>query len=317
MGIHTGEPTVGRERYVGIGITRAARICAAAHGGQVLVSGATREICEDDLPSDVKLQDLGEHPLKDLDRPEHLYQLVIDGLAAEFPPPRTGEPNAAVELADAVVGRKRRRVLALGALVVVVAAVAGVLALTGGESKAAGVAADSVAFVDGGNGRVGTQVHVDQQPNAVAVGEGGVWSASGAGTVTRLDPGTRTIRDAAIAVGDGPAGIAAGGGGVWVTDNLENKVSWINPQSNTEVRRITVGAGPTAIAYGLGAVWVANSADRTLSRIDPSTGDVVKTIPTNAVGRGVAVGRGFVWVTDEASGTLVQVDPHSNEVVGM
>ena len=45
MGIHTGEPTVGRERYVGIGITRAARICAAAHGGQVLVSGATREIC--------------------------------------------------------------------------------------------------------------------------------------------------------------------------------------------------------------------------------------------------------------------------------
>ena len=46
MGIHTAEPTVGRERYVGIGINRASRICAAAHGGQVLVSGATREICE-------------------------------------------------------------------------------------------------------------------------------------------------------------------------------------------------------------------------------------------------------------------------------
>ena len=156
MGIHTGEPTVGRERYVGIGVTRAARICAAAHGGQVLVSGATREICEDDLPADVTLRDLGEHPLKDLDRPEHLYQLVVDGLAGEFPPPRTSESSGgATELADAVIGRGRRRALALGALVVVVAAVAAVLALTGGESSAAGVAADSVAFVDGGDGHVG------------------------------------------------------------------------------------------------------------------------------------------------------------------
>ena len=304
MGIHTAEPTVGRERYVGIGINRASRICAAAHGGQVLVSGATREICEDELPGDVGLRDLGEHPLKDLDRPEHLYQLVIDGLADEFPAPRTGESNAAAtELADAVVGRSRRRALVLGSLVVLVAGVATVLALTGGESNAAGVAADSVAFVDGGNGHVGTQVRVDQQPNAVAVGAGGVWTTSAAGTVTRIDPVTRTIRDAAIPVGDGPTGIAVGGGSVWVTDNLENKVSRINPTSNTEVSQITVGAGPTAIAYGLGAVWVANSADRTLTRINPSTGAVVKTIRTQAVGRGVAVGGGFVWVTDEANGS--------------
>ena len=317
MGIHTGEPTVGRERYVGIGVTRASRICAAAHGGQVLVSSATREICEDDLPGDVRLHDLGEHPLKDLDRPEHLYQLVVDGLASEFPAPRTGESSAAAtELADAVVGRGGRiaLVLALGALVAVAVAVAAVLAFTGGESNAAGIAADSVAFVDGTQGHIGEQVSVDQQPTAIAVGEGAVWTASGGGTVTRIDPVSRTIRQT-IQVGDGATDITVGGGSVWVTNNFDGTVSWINPQSNREVRRITVGSGPTAIAYGLGAIWVANSGDRTLSRLDPSTGDVLKTIPTNAVGRGVVVGGGFVWVTDEATRSLVQVDPTTNEVL--
>src|SRR5205823_5473135 len=61
MGLHTGEPRVGGDRYVGIGVHRAARISAAAHGGQVLLSNATRELIEDELPADVTLRDLGEH----------------------------------------------------------------------------------------------------------------------------------------------------------------------------------------------------------------------------------------------------------------
>jgi DNA-binding SARP family transcriptional activator len=89
MGLHTGEPSVGGERYVGLGVHRAARICAAAHGGQVLVAAVTRDLVEDELPADVGLADLGEHRLKDLDRPERLSQLVIDGLRRDFPPPRT------------------------------------------------------------------------------------------------------------------------------------------------------------------------------------------------------------------------------------
>ena len=122
------------------------------------------------------LRDLGEHLLEDLDRPEHLSQLVVDGLAGEFPAPRTGESGAgATDLADAVIRRgRRRRALALAALGVVVVAVAAVLAFTRGESNAAGVAADSVAFVDAKNGHVGAQVNVDQRPDAVAYGEGAV-----------------------------------------------------------------------------------------------------------------------------------------------
>ncbi len=70
MGIHTGEPIVTSEGYVGVDVHRAARVCAAGHGGQVLLTQTTR-----DLLSGVELVDLGEHRLKDLSGPQRLYQL--------------------------------------------------------------------------------------------------------------------------------------------------------------------------------------------------------------------------------------------------
>src|SRR3954447_3796803 len=77
MGVHTGEPLVTDEGYVGIDVHRAARIAAVGHGGQVLVSQSTRDLVTTD-----GLQDLGEHRLKDLTAPEHIYQLGDGG----FPP---------------------------------------------------------------------------------------------------------------------------------------------------------------------------------------------------------------------------------------
>ncbi|MFN0074586.1 MAG: ATP-binding protein [Chloroflexota bacterium] len=91
LSIHTGQPDLVDGDYVGLDLHRAARIGAAGHGGQVLVSRSTRELVESDLPADVRLRDLGEHWLKDLPRAEHLVQLVITGLNAEFPPLRTLE----------------------------------------------------------------------------------------------------------------------------------------------------------------------------------------------------------------------------------
>ena len=86
MGLHTGEPRPAGERYVGFGVHRAARIGAVGHGGQVLLSNATRELVEDELPPNVEIRDLGAFELKDLDRPERLYQLDVDGLPNTFPP---------------------------------------------------------------------------------------------------------------------------------------------------------------------------------------------------------------------------------------
>jgi len=84
MGLHTGEPTPVGGDYVGLDVHRAARIAAAGHGGQVLLSRTTRTSAA--LPGGVGLRDLGEHRLKDLARPEWIFQLEIDGLERDFPP---------------------------------------------------------------------------------------------------------------------------------------------------------------------------------------------------------------------------------------
>jgi predicted ATPase/class 3 adenylate cyclase len=89
MGLHTGEGTLGGDDYVGIDVHRAARIADAAHGGQVIVSDATRGLVQHALPAGASLRDLGEHHLRGLADTARLHQLVVDGLPADFPPPRT------------------------------------------------------------------------------------------------------------------------------------------------------------------------------------------------------------------------------------
>jgi class 3 adenylate cyclase len=86
MGLHSGEPSVTDEGFVGLSVHKASRICAAGHGGQVLISAATRQLVQDGLPPDVALLDLGEHHLKDFDRLEPITQLVVDGLPVVLKP---------------------------------------------------------------------------------------------------------------------------------------------------------------------------------------------------------------------------------------
>ena len=86
MGLHTGEPVKTEEGYVGMDVHRSARICSAGHGGQILLSQSTRGLVENDLPGGASLRDLGEHRLKDLQYPEHVFQLMAPDLAADFPP---------------------------------------------------------------------------------------------------------------------------------------------------------------------------------------------------------------------------------------
>ena len=88
MGLHTGEPSVGDEGYIGLDVVRAARICSAGHGGQILVSETTRALLGNQLPEGASVLDLGEAHLKDIQH-EHVYQLSIDDGAASFPPLKT------------------------------------------------------------------------------------------------------------------------------------------------------------------------------------------------------------------------------------
>ena len=105
IGLHTGEPRLVGERYVGLDVHHAARVMGAAHGGQVVLTEQTRAL----LGDSAELRDLGEHVLKDLPAAERLYQLEIDGLPADFPPLQT-EASRTTNLPllpDVFVGRER------------------------------------------------------------------------------------------------------------------------------------------------------------------------------------------------------------------
>ena len=86
MGLHSGEPTPYEDGYIGLDVHRAARISAAAHGGQVVLSEATRVLAESGLPAGVSFRDLGFHRLKDITAPERIFQLAGPGLRERFPP---------------------------------------------------------------------------------------------------------------------------------------------------------------------------------------------------------------------------------------
>ena len=96
MGIHTGEPHVGEEGYLGLDVVRAARISAAGHGGQILISETTRVLLGNQLPDGVAVHDLGQQHLKDVQH-EHIYELTIDGRAASPQPLKTEAPKSRQE----------------------------------------------------------------------------------------------------------------------------------------------------------------------------------------------------------------------------
>ncbi len=109
VAIHTGTADERDRDYFGPAVNRVARLLAIAHGGQVLVSGVTSELVRGSLPPQAGLRDLGEHRLKDLSRPERVYQLTGPELAADFPPLRSlgSRPNNLPVRLTSFVGRER------------------------------------------------------------------------------------------------------------------------------------------------------------------------------------------------------------------
>lgn len=86
MALHTGTADLQLGDYYGTAVNRAARLRAIAHGGQIIISASTWELVRDILPAGLSVRDLGAHVLKDLTRPEHVYQLNVEGLGHQFPP---------------------------------------------------------------------------------------------------------------------------------------------------------------------------------------------------------------------------------------
>jgi predicted ATPase/class 3 adenylate cyclase len=108
MALHTGSTEERGDDYVGPLLNRVARLMAAGRGGQILITATTAELVRDSLPLGVTLRDLGERRLKDLIRPEHVWQVMAEGLPAEFPPLQTldSRPNNLPRQTTALIGRE-------------------------------------------------------------------------------------------------------------------------------------------------------------------------------------------------------------------
>ncbi len=292
MGIHTGEPKVGADRYVGIGVHRAARIGAAGHGGQVLLSSTTRELAEEDLPPRVTIRDLGERRLKDIEQPQHLYQLVIEGLDNDF---------GRLKTLDVELARRRRRMYAGAALTGVLAAAVAIPVLAlgqGGSSGGITVHGNALAEIDPGTNKVVGQVsNVGVRPASITFGSGSLWVANlDDQTVARIDPVTHSVLRT-IAVRDPPTGLATSPGAVWAVGSDPTsssvRVRRIDAQFNTIASTTRVGSvvpgGPGSVATRGAAVWVAPSSGL-ISQLSARSARVVRQIDPNAAPAAIVVG---------------------------
>src|SRR5207248_7739932 len=173
IGVHTGQASVSDGRYHGVAVHRAARICSAAHGGQILVSQTTHDLLADEelQRQGFVLRDLGPQRLKDLDRPLRLYQLNVDGLPDRFPRLRTLDSGWRGRL------RRRRTRLGLAATVLAVAAAVAtaLIAFRSEPSKPVQLQANSVAVIDPNSGRVLADVPVGFAPHVVVAHAERVW----------------------------------------------------------------------------------------------------------------------------------------------
>ncbi len=158
IGLHTGDGLVVDGDYVGLDVHRAARVMAAAHGGQILASATTAGLAERAGVDGLELRDLGEHRLRDLSMPERLYHVVVPGLDRAFPAPRTLEsvPNNLPRRLSRVVGREAElatigELVGSGARIVTLTGPGGIGKTTLALQVAAGLAGrfiDGVFFVD-------------------------------------------------------------------------------------------------------------------------------------------------------------------------
>jgi DNA-binding SARP family transcriptional activator/streptogramin lyase len=345
IGIHTGEPGLAETGYHGLDVVRAARISGSAHGGQTLVSSATRDLVGAAL-EDVGFEDLGEHRLKDLEQLQRIFQVTAPGLPSDFPPLAAAEAARVMTIggreqqlaaaAEAALVTEERRVrlfrgsrlaAVAGALILVAAAVGIVVAVTTGSGGSAiTVAADSVAVLDQ-DGKLVGDVPIGGRPVSLAVDDDAVWVANADdGTVLRIDPDSYEVVET-IGLGADVNSVAVGFGSVWVAGGNSESVFRIDPAENAVQATLRFGkADPLRpdpvffVTAGREAVWITQGRD--VLRIDPGTNKVTKRValPSPAATAqsqvrpvDLGAGGGNVWVPtlDER---LVRIDEGSGAI---
>lgn len=317
MGVHTGQASPVEGRYTGIAVHRAARICAAGHGGQVLVSQATQTLLEDEEEDlSVGLRDLGPQRLKDLDRAVHLYQVAAPGLSTEFPPLRGEEDAHAPAVAPPLpLFRRRAVVLAVAGIVVLVGtALAAVVLTRGGGGGLSVVHPNSVGVIDPKTNRIVAEVPVGIRPGPIATGKGAVWVGNvGDRTLTRVDVRSRANAGTISLGNQTPTGIAVGEGAIWVAHGFLGRLSRVDPQFGQVTKTLDL-AGPSSegvVTVGGGFVWAAYG-ESTLARIDPASLRPSRGL-AGASPAGVVYANGALWVANSGDQTVSRFNPGTFE----
>jgi YVTN family beta-propeller protein len=319
IGVHTGQAAPVNGRYTGLAVHRAARICAAGHGGQILTSQATQSLLEDEEEDlAVRLSDLGDQRLKDIERPVRLYQVAAAGLPADFPPPRGDAPADALEAVTIARPIWRRRPAIVAAAVVLLGLVAAAVFVATRDSGGglSGVQPNHVGVIDPTTNEIVDEIPVGLRPGPVDVGGGAVW-------VGNLDERTLTKIDAKGRVSAGtyplddrtPTGIAVGPDAVWVAHGALGQLARVDPQFGQVDETLDVaGEGTTngAVTVGAGAVW-AVYGDSTMAQINPRSVKITGRTFAGATPAGVAVESGFVWVVNTDSATVERYQPQTFE----
>jgi predicted ATPase/class 3 adenylate cyclase len=250
IGIHTGEPLVTQEGYVGLDVHRAARIAAAAHGGQVVLSRTTRDL----LGSDRQLRDLGEHRLKDLIEAERLFQLG----KGEFPPLRTLDATNLPTAASPLLGRERE--------------VAELVELLGGRR---------LVTVTGPGGTGKTRLALQVAAGLVGtVSDGVFWVALGPLTDPAL---VRTEIAQAIGAPDDLRGFLRGRALVLLLDNFEHLLD----AAPMVAELLATAPGLRVLATSRAPLRISGEVEYPLDPLDPPDAVALFVERARAVGRDI------------------------------
>ncbi len=323
MGLHTGEPAVGEERYVGLGVHRAARIGAVGHGGQVLLSNATRELVEDEVGG-VGVRALGTYRLKDFDRPEPLFQLDIDRLQTEF------EPLDAERFSEQRTLR-RRSVVAGVVAVALAGAVAAAIAVAVHGGSTHKVLPNSVIRIDPKSLKSTQVAQVGDAPDIVVASGGYLWvtnnilrdsAASGirnAGdhTLTRVDPATG--KTTPVGNGLAPCGLTADpSGDIWVANcfpaasGQASNVVRVDAKTLKFKQTLRVPGGIEffrGMAYGGGFLWLGDYREPpAVMQVDPVTRAQRRIrVPSPLGALAWSGGYGDLWIASFSDGNLTRL----------
>jgi class 3 adenylate cyclase/DNA-binding beta-propeller fold protein YncE len=328
MGIHTGEARLAENRYVGLSVHRAARICAGGYGGQVLVSQTTVNVLEDEeesLPG-IALRDLGPQRLKDFERPVRVHQLDIEDLPRAFPPLATR--------IGPLPTRKRLLAAAIAAALIVAAAATAFLAERGGGTPT--VVARSLVRIDPATNEVTDVLKIEDEPDLVLATPGYLWvahhvfrrpnAAVRRSLLSRVDMRTHQVT---LVGGLAPCGLTADpSGDVWVASctatvgHVETTIVRVDADTlefEDFVRAPSIlRLAFRGLAYGGGALWIGDPdeyshARQNVTRIDLDTRRG-RSIRVGSRPADLAWAGGYLWVPNYYGSSVSRIRGATNSV---